>query len=721
MTFSVKQIDKGGYYMKGFKKLTAGLMGVVMALGVCGFTALADDEDEKYAVGATIEISSEKELVAAIKNQKDRQTWILAKGEYDVYNEDNRGVYNFSIKSDPVKPEEKGFAFPITANNLTIKAEDGADVVITSSYNPGAEQGGAWHNQNFITISGERVTIEGIDIKGNPNAYYDDTCNKAIELIDRGKNLTLRDVEILPEDSNGKLWSGSIYYNVEDAGKCVLEDVTLYAWINARKVTGRDSKIVADGVVMDFRDNTYAGYNDKGKYSFNPGISGTNVEIKDFTIKVDDKTKIEEQVFNDQLKDGTTIELEEGTYKTNKSITIKKDVNIIGNGSTISVEADLNDNENGSKGAIEINGGANVKIEDITVEGNNKVKHVVNIYSGKDDELATVELDGVTLKNGTGYGIVNNSSNLVIKDVETSGNNDGGINVDNKYNVSDSDFVMESGNITEDTSIKVEKSVYNENDGITKVTINGGEIKGNVEVKEQTDVTIKGGAFDGEIMAVNKENVNIVSGNFKTDVSDYIDEYSHIVKIDGEYVVMDEDKYDDYLDDQRDSGRHSYSLKEGKTERDDEEEEPVVTPEPEEEEGPFSDVGKDNPNYDAIIEVYEKGWMAGIGDGVFAPNGTLTRGMAVTILWNRAGQPEPASVAPFLDVTSDAWYAKAVAWAYENGITSGYGDTYGPDDFLTTEQFTRMNDIANGRTPEVYVGGAPYATRGWVAGMLVME
>ena len=41
MTFSVKQIDKGGYYMKGFKKLTAGFLGVVMALGVCGFTALA--------------------------------------------------------------------------------------------------------------------------------------------------------------------------------------------------------------------------------------------------------------------------------------------------------------------------------------------------------------------------------------------------------------------------------------------------------------------------------------------------------------------------------------------------------------------------------------------------------------------------------------------------------------------------------------------------------
>lgn len=241
---------------------------------------------------------------------------------------------------------------------------------------------------------------------------------------------------------------------------------------------------------------------------------------------------------------------------------------------------------------------------------------------------------------------------------------------------------------------------------------------------KKASLTIKNGNFDIEIddqSEGDNASIEIVNGSFTSDVSDYLAEDSHLVKIDDEYVVMDENEYEDYLDDQRDSGRHSYSLKEGKTERDDEEEEPVVTPEPEEEEGPFSDVGKDNPNYDAIVEVYEKGWMAGIGDGVFAPNGTLTRGMAVTILWNRAGQPEPASVAPFLDVTSDAWYAKAVAWAYENGITSGYGDTYGPDDFLTTEQFTRMNDIANGRTPEVYVGGAPYATRGWVAGLLVME
>ena len=188
---------------------------------------------------------------------------------------------------------------------------------------------------------------------------------------------------------------------------------------------------------------------------------------------------------------------------------------------------------------------------------------------------------------------------------------------------------------------------------------------------------------------------------------------------DGNYVVMDEEEYENYLDSKKPS--HSYSLEEGRVDRDDEDkEEPVVTTEPEEEAGPFSDVGKDNPNYDAIIKVYENGWMAGIGDGVFAPNGTLTRGMGATVLWNKAGKPEPQNVAPFLDVTSDDWYAKAVAWAYEQGIVAGYGDVFGPDDALTTEQFERMSAIANGKTPEIYVGGAPNATRGWVASLLAM-
>ena len=163
------------------------------------------------------------------------------------------------------------------------------------------------------------------------------------------------------------------------------------------------------------------------------------------------------------------------------------------------------------------------------------------------------------------------------------------------------------------------------------------------------------------------------------------------------------------------SGGGSYSLEEGITKNDRDDETPVIGSE---EESIFDDVSVNDPRYDAIKNVYEKGWMVGISDRVFAPEGTLTRAMGVTILWNKAGQPEPQGVAPFLDVTSDMWYAKAVAWAYEQGISAGYGDTFGPDDYLTTEQFTIMNDIANGKTPAAYIGGAPNATRGWVAEMI---
>ena len=246
----------------------------------------------------------------------------------------------------------------------------------------------------------------------------------------------------------------------------------------------------------------------------------------------------------------------------------------------------------------------------------------------------------------------------------------------------------------------------------TKIEINGGTFESD-----------NGEVFDSELkpqQKAGKLDIAITSGSFTSDVSDYKDDESKLVKDeDGNFVIMTEKEYDKYLDSKRPT--HSYSLEEGRVEREDEDkEEPVVTTEPEEEAGPFSDVGKDNPNYDAIIKVYENGWMAGIGDGVFAPNGTLTRGMGAMVLWNKAGCPEPQNVAPFLDVTSDDWYAKAVAWAYEQGIVAGYGDVFGPDDALTTEQFERMSAIANGKTPEIYVGGAPNATRGWVASLLAM-
>lgn len=248
----------------------------------------------------------------------------------------------------------------------------------------------------------------------------------------------------------------------------------------------------------------------------------------------------------------------------------------------------------------------------------------------------------------------------------------------------------------------------------------------NKNFASEVEITGNKTVVTGSVMKNNEqENADIVimNGTFTDDVEQFLDEYSHLVKDeDGNYVAMDEETYEDYLDDNKSHGSR-YELEEKENDRKDDDDEdkeedkkPEEKPEEPEEESIFSDVAIDDPNYDAIVKVFEKGWMVGVSEKVFAPNGTLTRGMAATILWNKAGKPEPVNAAPFLDVTADAWYAKAVAWAYEQGIVLGYdAETFGPNDFVTTEQFTIMLDKSEGKTPAPYAGGASNATRAWVA------
>ena len=73
---------------------------------------------------------------------------------------------------------------------------------------------------------------------------------------------------------------------------------------------------------------------------------------------------------------------------------------------------------------------------------------------------------------------------------------------------------------------------------------------------------------------------------------------------------------------------------------------------------------------------YEKAQLwskdKGVSDGA-NPNGTIDRAQMVTMLWRAMGQPAAASGASFADVPADSYYAQAVAWAIENGITAGVG------------------------------------------------
>lgn len=105
----------------------------------------------------------------------------------------------------------------------------------------------------------------------------------------------------------------------------------------------------------------------------------------------------------------------------------------------------------------------------------------------------------------------------------------------------------------------------------------------------------------------------------------------------------------------------------------------------------FTDLKQDAWYYDVIKTAVEKGLMNGISETKFAPEKEVTRGMFVTILYRMAGEPVVDGFAEFTDVSTDKYYAKAVAWASANGIVNGITDElFAPYANITREQMAVM-------------------------------
>ncbi len=101
----------------------------------------------------------------------------------------------------------------------------------------------------------------------------------------------------------------------------------------------------------------------------------------------------------------------------------------------------------------------------------------------------------------------------------------------------------------------------------------------------------------------------------------------------------------------------------------------------------FYDVPNDAFFYEAVKWAVKSGVTNGLTDTMFGPYEPCTRAQIVTFLWRAAGSPEPKAMSSFADVLPDAYYAKAVAWAIENGITTGTGDgKFSPDATCTRAQ-----------------------------------
>ena len=119
---------------------------------------------------------------------------------------------------------------------------------------------------------------------------------------------------------------------------------------------------------------------------------------------------------------------------------------------------------------------------------------------------------------------------------------------------------------------------------------------------------------------------------------------------------------------------------------------------------PFRDVPTDAYYYEAVKWAQKKGITGGIGDGLFGPNQPCTRAQIVTFLWRAAGAPVVNYAMDLTDVPSDAYYAEAVRWALSQGITTGTADgRFAPDATCTRAQ--GMTFLF--RAPKASADGAP--------------
>ena len=101
----------------------------------------------------------------------------------------------------------------------------------------------------------------------------------------------------------------------------------------------------------------------------------------------------------------------------------------------------------------------------------------------------------------------------------------------------------------------------------------------------------------------------------------------------------------------------------------------------------FDDVPADSYYWNAVQWATANGITAGIASGLFGSNSTCTRGQMAALLYRYVGSPTIDGELPFADVSADSYYAKAVMWAAENGITNGVSETtFAPDNICTRAQ-----------------------------------
>lgn len=407
-------------------------------------------------------ITTSAELEAAINAQADGQHWYIQAGNYDV------------SRNDTIELESQtGWYFPITADNLTIEGNGTVNV-----YSTELSANGALASQNLISVYGDGVSIEGLNIACKAEV------NKAVYV--QGKNFTMKDCAIVDntwvtaddvtaEDgfTYDDSFNGSLYF-FGNVGNATIENVTLNkSYISTTSMTG--GKVTLNNVTIDAAGVTML--NNAG-FAVISGDVDNNVAVNGLTIRVNNEI---DNIYQSVIKAapaGSVVVLEEGTYDITETIFLSKAITLKGEGEVI---LDANDSwvdpDPSSKGntsiitVSDLSSNAvtvdNVVIENITIQDavtcGDDYAHGINIVNGN------VTVRDVDIKNCDGAGMVLNGGNVVLEGVSFSGNEWGAVNiaydtqtVDGEPTIIES--VLTISDCTFDATADAEQKIYADSD-----------------------------------------------------------------------------------------------------------------------------------------------------------------------------------------------------------------------------------------------------------------
>lgn len=413
------------------------------------------------AAPTSVVITNVTELRHAIENQVDGQTWTINAGDY--------GIDRFN---DIMANGQTGWYLPITANNLTING-DGNPTLFGQEYS----SNGNLSSQNLMTIFGDNVTVNGLTLMPAPDP------NKTIEVL--GSNFTLEETTITPntkvaesvydniavgaDRDFAKQWGGSIYFS--HAGNHTLQNVTINNAGVSFRYAPANTHITFDNVNIIHETNI----DSINAYRYSSGFndpSNTNIGLPKVTYNVNNTLDNLDSVLAG-AQDGDTSNINSNLTASHQ-IDITKALTINGNYYTITAASSMPIN----KAIIAPSTANGLKISNLTVDGAGVPKlHGINAFK------STMELYNVTVKNNTKYGLVVNSSNVIVEDIKTANNGWGGIDVDQN----DSSSTLPSVLTVKGTSSHNETGVdiYVDNKTVGKV----------VDVDGQYDVFEKNGAY----------------------------------------------------------------------------------------------------------------------------------------------------------------------------------------------------------------------------------